>query len=200
MENGSEARFCKSCATPLPEAAPSPPTVPAIAAPPVPPPPPARHRQPHEEFVGLLGFAFFLIALAVVFGLNPNLISDLRVWSQLASDNHTIFVRPPDAVITSAAWFFGVMGVLEFVAAAIRWALGWTPLRSAARALSGVADLMFSALLFLYAARSLSGTFLVSVLVGVFAILLIIYVTLGVYWSTPRAGSRHEFGQPRIQG
>jgi len=168
--------------------------------PPSPSPPPVpRRRQPHEEFVGLLGFAFFLVALAVVFGQNPNLINDLRAWSQLASDSHTIFVRPPDAVIVSAAWFFGVMGVLEFVAAGIRWALAWTPLRSAGRVLSGIGDLMFAALLVIYAGRSITGTFLVTVLVGVFAVLLMIYVTLGIYWSTPRRFPRPDFGQVRSQ-
>jgi hypothetical protein len=149
--------------------------------------------------VGLLGFAFFLVAVAVVFGQNPNLIGDLRVWSQVASDNHTVFVRPPDGVIVSAAWFFGVMGVLEFVAAGIRWALAWMPLRSAGRALSGIGDLMFAALLSLYAGRSISGTFLVTVLVGVLAVLLMIFVTLGIYWSTPRAFPRPEVAQVRSQ-
>jgi hypothetical protein len=197
VENSDEARFCKSCATPLTREAAGAPVAPSAVPLPPPPGPRPRHRQPHEEFVGLLGFAFFLVALAVVFGQNPNLINDFRAWSQLASDSHTVFVRPPYAVIVSAAWFFGVMGFLELVAAGIRWGLAWTPLRSAGRALSGVGDLMFAALLVLYASRSITGTFLITVLVGVFAVLLMIYVTLGIYWSTPRAFPRPEFAQVR---
>jgi hypothetical protein len=102
------------------------------------------------------------------------------------STYHTIFVRPPDAFIVSAAWFFGVIGALEFVSASLRWALRWLPLRAASRVLSGVGDLIFAVLLLRYADRAISGGFLLTVLVGVIAALLMIYVTLGVYWSTAR--------------
>lgn len=171
----------------------------AVMAPPPPPPPPTRYRQPHEEFVGLLSFAFFLTAVAVVFGLNPNLVTDLRLWTQIVSDHHTVFVRPPDPVLVSAAWFFGVMGVLEFVNAGVRWALRWTPLRSAGRVLSAVGDLMFASLLQLYAIGSITGAFLVTILVGVLAVLLMIYVTLGIYWSNARTARWLEFAQNRTQ-
>lgn len=199
VDNGDEARFCKSCATPL-QAAPA--TAPAAPSAPLPPPPmpamPRRRRQPYEELVGLLGLAFFLVAVSVAFAQNPNLTEDLRVWTQIVSNNHTIFVRPPDAVIVSAAWFFGAIGLLELVAAGMRWVLRWMPLRAAGRVLSGVGDLMFAALLTLYAARSISGTFLLTVLVGVMAILLMIYITLGIYWSAARPRPP-EFVQPRIE-
>ena len=184
-----------SCATPLTTEAPSASaTTPAPI--PMPPPPPVRHRQPHEDILGLLSLAFFLFAVAVMFAQNPNLLTDLRTWSDLVARHNTIFVRPPEAIIVSAAWFFGTMGVLEFVSAGLRWALGWMPLRAAARALSGVGDLMFSVLLLLYSARTLTGTFLLTYLVGAVGVLLLIYVTLGIYWASTRVTPRPEAVQP----
>ncbi len=187
-ENHEGARFCKACAAPQTPQASPPPVAPT--APPIPPPPPPvqlRHpRQPHEEFVGLLGFAFFLVAVAVVFSQNPNLFDGIRRWTEIVSASGTIFVRPPEAVIVSAAWFFGVIGMFEFVSAFIRWSLRWLPLRAASRVLSGVGDLIFAVLLLRYADRAISGGFLIMVLVGVLAALLMVYVTLGMYWSNAR--------------
>ena len=108
----------------------------------------------------------------------------------------TPFVRPPEGVITSAAWFFGVVGVLEFVAASLRWALRWTRLRVAGRILAGAGDLVFSALLFLYSAKSIPGAFLLAILAGTVGVLLLIYVTLGLYWATARPMPRPEGVQP----
>jgi uncharacterized protein YacL len=155
----------------------------------MPPPPPVvlRHRhQPYEQFLGLLGFAFFLIAVAAVFALNPNLWEGLRQWNQIVVANNSILIRPPDAVIVSAAWFFGIMGVFEFVSAILRWSFRWLRLRAVSRILSGVGDLVFAALLLRYADRAISGALVITVLVGVFAALLMIYITLGVYWSQGR--------------
>ena len=154
-----------------------------------------RHREPHEDIVGLMGLAFFLIAVSVAVALNPNLGADLTTWTHLVSSQSTPFVRPPEGVITSAAWFFGVVGVLEFVAASLRWALRWTRLRVAGRILAGAGDLVFSALLFLYSAKSIPGAFLLAILAGTVGVLLLIYVTLGLYWATARPMPR-----PRAAG
>ncbi len=185
-----------SCASPLAGTAP---VAPAVPPPPPPPVPPVRRRQPHEDILGLLSLAFVLIALSVVFSMNPNLPTDLKDWSRIVSTANTILARPPEGIIVSAAWFFGVMGVLEFLNAAFRAALRWMPLRAAARALSGVGDLAFSALLLMYAARTISGTFLVAALAGVVGVLLLIYVTLGIYWSTARPGPHPQPEQPPAQ-
>lgn len=199
-ENHEDARFCKSCAAPL-----TPTETPAPAAPvaPAPPPPPPiyvdRRRQPHQEFVGLMGFAFFLVAVAIVFAQNPNLFEGLRQWTDLVSVNHTVLVRPPEAIILSAAWFFGAMGVFEFVSAFLRWSLRWLPLRVASRILSGIGDLLFAALLLRYADRGISGGFLITVLVAVFAAMLMIYVTLGMYWSRGRVLLWLPAPEPRVR-
>ena len=200
-ENSDDARFCKSCAAPQTPAASGavPPVPPPTAPEPPPPPQPPRHKQPHEDLVGLLSFAFFLLAVAVAFGLNANLIQDFGRWFQLMSSNHTVFVRPPEALIVASAWFFGVIGALEFVGASLRWSLRWTPMRALSRVLSGVGDLVFAVLLLGYADRAISGAFLLTVLVGVVAALLMIYVTLGIYWSSGRPTPGPSPAQPNLR-
>ncbi len=200
-ENHEDARFCKSCAAPLTPTMAAPPATP-VAPPPPPPPPPIyvdRRRQPHQEFVGLLGFAFFLVAVAIVFAQNPNLFEGLRRWMEIVTANQTVFVRPPEAIIVSAVWFFGAMGVFEFASAFIRWSLRWIPLRVAARVLSGIGDLLFAALLLRYADRAISGPFLITVLVAVLAAMLMIYITLGMYWSRGRVLLWVPAPEPRVR-
>ncbi len=187
-----------ACATPLapqaPEAPPPPPAPPSYPPPFV--PRLLRYRQAHEDLVGLFGLAFFLVAVSVAVAVNPNLGSDLQAWTRLVSSQGTVFVRPPEGIITSAAWFFAVVGVFEFLAAAVRGVLRWQALRVAGRVLAGVGDLVFSALLFLYSARTIAGTFLIAVLAGAVGVLLMVYVTLGMYWSTARYAPRPEAVQP----
>lgn len=146
--------------------------------------------------MGLVSLAFVLIAVSIVFAQNPNLVTDLQGWFHLISTRNTVFVRPPEGAIVSAAWLFGIVGVLEFVAAGLRWALRWTPLRVAGRVLSGFGDLVLSALLFLYSSRTISGTFLIAVLAGAVGVLLLVYVTLGIYWASARGAPRPEAVQP----
>ncbi len=199
-ENHEDARFCKSCAAPLTPSETSPPE--NVVAPPPPPPPPVyvdRRRQPHQEFVGLMGFAFFLVAVAIVFAQNPNLFEGLRRWTDIVGANRTVLVRPPEAIIVSAAWFFGAMGVFEFVSAFIRWSLRWLPLRVASRLLSGIGDLVFAALLLRYSDRAISGGLVIMVLVAVFAGLLMLYVTLGMYWSRGRVFLWIPAAEPRVR-
>ncbi len=195
-ENPEGSRFCMSCAAPL--AAQVPQAPPPPVAPPPPPiiPPHLRHRQPHEDLVGLMALAFFLIAVSVAVAMNPNLVADLQAWTHQVSSRGTVFVRPPEGILASAAWFFGVIGALEFVAAGFRWALRWTPLRVAGRVLAGVGDLVFSALLFLYSAKTIAGTFLLAILAGTVGVLLLLYLTVGLYWASVRGLPRPEAARP----
>ena len=195
-ENPEGSRFCMSCASPLaPGVAPA--AQPSVVPPP--PPPRLRHKEPHEDIIGLASFAFVLIALATAFALNTNLWADLSQWGHQISTHNTPFIRPPEGVILSAAWFFAVVGVLEFAAAAMRFALRWTYLRVAGRVLSGAGDLVFASLLFLYSAKTISGTFLIAILAGAVGVLLLIYVTLGIYWASARGIPRPEPVPPPAQ-
>lgn len=199
-ENGPEARFCKHCATPLVQTAPPAPETPtAPYAPPAPPPPPRPRQEPFQPIVGLLAFAFFLVGVAVLFAVDPNAFGDLTTWSQSARTYNTIFVRPPDPFILGWAWFFAVVGALEFVSAALRYSLRWTHLRVLGRILSGLGDLVFAVLLFQYADRAISGGGVITALVGLFAGLLMIYVVMAFYWASARPYPPRHAGEPWVR-
>lgn len=188
-ENRSEARFCKSCATQLPLTTPtSPPNPEAPIAPPPPvaPPHPARRREPHEELLGLLGFAFFLVGVAVFFAVDSNLFGDLMAWSQSVGVYRTPFIRPPDALIQGAVWFFVTVGLFDLIIAGLRWNLHWNPLRVLSRFLSAAGDLVFALLLLRYADRTVSGASVIMALVGLVAGFLMIYVVMAFYWNSAR--------------
>ncbi len=196
-ENPDGSRFCMSCATPLT------PTVPAAPASPYPAvaPPPLyrRHRQPHEDLIGLLGLAFVLAAVSVAFAVTPTLPAQLQEWTQSVSASQTVFVRPPEGVIVSAAWFFVAVGLFEFIAAGLRWSFRWTRARVTARILAGAGDLIFAALLSLYSSKTISGPFLIAILAGSVAVLLMIFVVLGLYWASARASVRPGTVEPPAQ-
>ncbi len=149
--------------------------------------------------MGLIGAVFVLASIALVFAFNPALVGGLQEWGHLMSTNDTIFVRPPQVVIESAAWFFAAVGFFEFIAAALRWGFRWTPLRVAGRVLSGAGDLVFSSLLFMYAAKAIAGGFLIAILAGTIGVLLVAYITLGIYWSSLRARPRPEATTPQVR-
>ncbi len=203
-ENPEGSRFCMSCASPLMAPAPA-----APAAAPTPPMPPMpferhrehhlRHRDPHEDLVGLLGLAFVLVAVSAVFAWNANLPVELQQWTRIASDQNTVFTRPPEGIIVSAAWFFTAMGAFEFLAGGLRWALRWRYLRVAGRFLAAVGDLVFASLLFLYAARTISGLMMGAILSGTVGMFLMIYVVLGLYWSAARPTPPPAPVQPPIR-
>lgn len=203
-ENHEDARFCKACAAPQTPAA-APPVAPSDVppAPPLPPAPPwfapRRPRWPHEDLLGLLSLAFVLFAVTVALSQNPSLLDGIGRWFNSISANHTVFVRPPDAVIVSAAWFFAVVGALEFVSVLLRWSLRWPPLHVVSRLLSGIGDGVFAVLLLRYADRAISGGVVITVLVGMLAAFLMIYVTLGAYWSAARTAPWATAPQPPAQ-
>lgn len=186
-----------SCASPLATTMPTPGPAPFVPAPLAPPfPPRFRHHEPHQDLIGLLGLAFVLVAVSAIFAWNANLPTELQRWSQIVSAQNTIFVRPPEGVILSAAWFFAIVGLFELVAGSVRWALRWTYLRVAGRFLSAVGDLVFASLLFLYSARTISGLMLGAILAGAVGMLLLIFVTLGLYWTSARPLPRGAPVQP----
>src|SRR6266480_329970 len=99
-ENDDEVAFCVYCGSLLPDHASAPtPAAPAPIAPSAasalrPMPAAARafpERRP--DFVALIGVAFFLLILGVVFTLNTNLLNDFRSWWDLIQPGG-LFVRP----------------------------------------------------------------------------------------------------------
>ena len=195
--NRDESRFCLYCGATLPglttEDAPRPAVTAPISTPlsaiRVIPPPAPRGRAP--DFVGLLGVAFFLLVLGVVFYLNQNLLTDLRQWWDQIVTGRLLF-RPPEGVISSAIGFWALIGVTNFVVAALRWSLRRTKIHTLGAALGGIGAITFAYLLYRYSLRQLSGSQLVSFEAAVIAILLFVYIGLGLRWTSTRRRLAYE--------
>lgn len=192
-ENKDDAKFCFSCGVPIAGTAPAPsPT--AVPPPLSPPPPPPWWTWPREkgpDFMGLVGLAFFLFVVGFVFYANPNLGTDLRLWSDRVVRNG-LFARPPEGVITSAVLFFFLMGIASFVTATLRVVVGRHRFRALSDVIGGVALVLLSFLLSLYASRTISGQLVLATWAAVLGVLLLIYISLGIYFSwmrhVPRPG------------
>lgn len=190
--NKETSRFCLYCGASLTtagaETAPVTPSPPA-PVPPVPralPPRPgyvARPRSP--DFVGLFGVAFFFLVLGIVFYLNGNLLTELRRWWDQILAGRAAF-RPPEGVIASAGLFWGLLGVSNFGVAFLRWFFTRSRIRTLGALLSGIAMITFSYFLYRYSLRDMSGSLVVGLEAAVIAILLFVYIGLGLYWTTPR--------------
>ncbi len=111
--NKDESQFCLYCGAPLPMRPTEPPR-PAAPSPPRPTPPTPRPmpvaRARNPDFVGLFGVAFFLLVIGVVFYLNQNLLNEIRRWWDQILAGRIAF-RPPEGLIISAAWFWGLLGI-----------------------------------------------------------------------------------------
>ena len=186
--NKDESQFCLYCGAPLPlrptepprPAAPSPPR----PTPPTPRPTPApRARTP--DFVGLFGVAFFLLVIGVVFYLNQNLLSEIRrYWDQILAGR--IAFRPPEGLIISAAWFWGLLGISSFGIAFLRWTFARSRIRTFGAFLDGIGMVAFAFFLYRYSLRTLSGSLVISLEAAVLAALLFIYIGSGLYWTSAR--------------
>src|SRR5438132_2897596 len=111
-----ESQFCLYCGGPLPMRPTEPPR-PAAPSPPRPTPPTPRPmsvaRARTHDFVGLFGVAFLLLVVGVVFYLNQNLLTEIRRWWDQILAGRLAF-RPPEGLIISAAWFWGLLGISGF--------------------------------------------------------------------------------------
>jgi uncharacterized membrane protein YfcA len=108
-----------------------------------------------RDYLGLVSFGFFLLIVGIVFILNPNIVNDFRLWIEKISISH-MPRRPPDGLIFSAAIFFGLVGVFDFVMAGIRLAINDKKRRILADILSGIALILFAYLLYLYGGYQLT--------------------------------------------
>src|SRR5438128_9226009 len=190
--NKDTSRFCLYCGATIGAEAAAPAT-----APPAPPAPPApvpraspirpmympRPRTP--DYVALFGVAFFLLVLGIVFFLNGNLLTELRRWWDQVVAGRGAF-RPPEGVIASAGLFWGLLGVSNFGIAFLRWFFTRSRIRTLGALLGGIAMVMFSYFLYRYSLRDLSGLLTVGREAAVIAVLLFVYIGLGLYWTTPR--------------
>ncbi len=193
--NKETSRFCLYCGASLTtagtEAAP---VTPANTASPAPPPPLPRAaplrpvyvpRPRTPDFVGLFGVAFFFLVLGVVFYLNGNLLTELRRWWDQILAGRAAF-RPPEGLIVSAGLFWGLLGVSNFGIGFLRWFFTRSRIRTLGALLGGIAMVTFSYFLYRYSVRDMSGSLVVSLEAAVIAVLLFVYIGLGLYWTTPR--------------
>jgi len=108
-----------------------------------------------KDYSGLVSFGFFIIAVGIIFIVNPNIFSDFGTWVE-AMVSQEGFVRPPEGLITGAMVFFGLIGASNFVMAGIKLAAGRGWRRALSDALSGVALVLFAYLINLYGIRSIT--------------------------------------------
>ena len=193
--NSDDLRFCVYCGASLP-GVPMDVSEPGIAAPVAEPEPeieaprvtmnePRPPRRQRRDFVGLVGLGFFLLILGVLFYMNQNLVTDLRVWwDQLVAGQ--ILVRPPEGVITSGVVFWGLIGVTKIILAPARWVVRRTKIHTLGAVLGGIGTIAFAYLLTRYAARDFTGWQVAGYEAGVIAFLLVMYVGLGLHWSSAR--------------
>lgn len=192
-ENTDEAKFCMSCGSPYPstQAAPEP----AVPPPPPPPPPP----RPQPDPLGLVGFAFFLVILGVVFITNSQVFNQLFSWLAGMGKQGVAF-RPPDGLISSAALFWALAGVSGFGMAFLRLSLQRLWVRALADVFSGVGEIVFAALLTLYGSQLMTSSEVLAVEVIVVGVLLFVYVAVGLVYGfgkrLPTAGARAPLGRP----
>lgn len=181
-ENKDEAKFCMSCGV----AFQSKPGVAQAAPPaPAPPPPPPARKPPAPDPLGLVGLAFLLVILGVVFILNPDVFNQLFGWVREMSAKGVAF-RPPEALIGSATLFWALTGVSGFGMAFLRLSVQRLWVRSLADVFSGVAQIVLAALLGLYGAKLMTSSEVIAVEAIAVGILLFVYVAVGLVYGFGR--------------
>jgi hypothetical protein len=95
-------------------------------------------------------------------------------------------------VITSAVLFFFLSGVSAFVTAALRLVIGRRRYRAMSDVFSGIGAVIFAFLLSLYANFTISGQLVLATEAAAVGILLLVYISLGMYWSWMRHLPRPE--------
>ncbi len=191
-ENREPSRVCFFCGAVLPEeptatgpAAVAPPSAPPMMSPAWQPGPRPLGRDRSPDFVGLFGLAFFLLIIGIVFYLNQDLLTQLRNWGDQILKGRLLF-RPPEGVLTSAAVFWSLIGVANFIIAGLRWWIRRSKIQTLGSTLTGIGSVSLGYLLYRYSLRDLSGSQVVSFEAAIIAILLFVYIGFGLYWSAAR--------------
>jgi hypothetical protein len=131
----------------------------------------AEHRR---DYMGWISFGIFLVVVGIVFIANPNVISSFGSWAQQMADAKSL-LRPPVDLINSAALFFVLVGLSNFLLAGIRFVAYRVTRRVFSSILSGVALVLFSYLIYLYGRRDLTWPVALAVEVVACGLLVMIY-------------------------
>lgn len=195
-ENAEGIGFCVYCGASLSategtfSAAPLPSPTPIYRSAVKPIPRAVRERyERHPDFVGLIGVAFFLLIVGIVFTLNTNLLTDLRLWWEAITAEGVpdgLFLRPPEGIVQSGVYFFGLLGLSNFLTAGLRWVLDRSRFGALARAFAGVGFVALAVMTFQYSRHLLTGTQVLSIWTAVLGTLLVVYIATGLYWIRSR--------------
>ncbi len=167
LRNAEDARFCFSCGTPMAADRRS-----AMEA----------RRGASKDSLDLVGLAFLLLIVGVVFIANPNLIGDASGWVGEMVEAR-VLMRPPDPFIGSAILFFALVGLSDFGVASLRFSVGRGRLRILADVLAGVGLLAFAYFLTLYANQAIPSQVVLAAEATVVGVLLLVYIILALYWA-----------------
>jgi hypothetical protein len=145
---------------------------------------PAREREVcfgegerRTDYSGLVSFGILLLVVGIIFLANPSLISDFRFWIETMTTRKSL-LRPPLALIDSAALFFGLVAISNFVMVVVRFFAHERMRRVLADILSGVALALFSYFIYLYGTHTFAWTMVLAAEAVTVGLLVILYSVL----------------------
>jgi hypothetical protein len=130
-----------------------------------------------RDYSGLVSFGIFLLIVGIIFLANPKLISDFSSWVKKLSTEKTIS-RPPLTLINSAALFFGLIGISDFLLAGVRFMAHQRLRRVFVSILSGFALVLFSYFIYLYGEQTITWQMVLAAEVVTCGLLIILYSVL----------------------
>jgi uncharacterized membrane protein HdeD (DUF308 family) len=129
------------------------------------------------DYSGFVSFGILLLVVGITFLANPNLISDFRFWIETMTTRKTLS-RPPQGLIDSAALFFGLVAISNFVMVIVRFFANERMRRVLAGILSGVALALFSYFIYLYGTHTFAWTMVLAAEAVTVGLLVILYSVL----------------------
>src|SRR6266508_280993 len=135
---------------------------------------------------------FCLYCGATLPGLTAEDAARPAVTAPISTPSSPIRLIPPPAPRERAPDFVALLGVTNFVVAALRWSLRRTKIHTLGAALGGIGAIALAYLLYRYSLRELSGSQVVSFEAAVIGILLFVYIGLGLHWTSTRRRLAYE--------
>jgi len=127
-----------------------------------------------KDYLGLVSFGTFILAVGIIFVANPNLVSDFRLWIEQMTTMENL-VRPPRGLIISAIIFFGLIGLSDFFKAGIRFWIAQSRRQVLADIISGTALTLFAYLIYLYGSYALGWQMILAIEAVAVGLLIILY-------------------------
>jgi hypothetical protein len=127
-----------------------------------------------KDYMGLVSFGTFILAVGLVFVINPQLFSDFCLWIEQMRTMENL-VRPPRGLIVSAIVFFGLIGLSDFFKAGIRFWIAQSRRQVLADILSGAALTLFAYLIYLYGNYTIGWQMALAIEAVAVGLLVILY-------------------------